>query len=125
MPDTQGGWQAELSTNRLGIGCCGAAKQGVYGLLLGTRTKHPGMGESNKWQIVGHTNPPHPARAWALRIREPIDLSLRNFGPIVFGLFLGVSCPRPSNSQTAHPRWDGPIRVIKVALSTHPLGALA
>ena len=78
MPDTQGGWQAELSTNRLGIGCCGAAKQGVYGLLLGTRTTHPGMGESNKWQIVGHTNPLHPAQAWALRIRGPIDLSLRN-----------------------------------------------
>ena len=78
MPNTQGGWQAELSTNRLGIGCCGAAKQGVYGLLLGTRTKHPGMGESNKWQIVGHTNPPHPARDWAPRIREAIDLSLRN-----------------------------------------------
>ena len=104
MPDTQGGWQAELSTNRLGIGCCGAAKQGVYGLLLGTRTKHPGMGESNKWQIVGHTNLLHPARAWALRIREPIDLSLRNFGPIVLGCFWAFRAPGPQIVK----RWSIP-----------------
>ena len=87
MPDTQGGWQAEPSTNRLGIGCCGAVKQGAYGLLLGTRTKHPGMGESNKWQIVGHTNPLHPARDWAPRIREAIDLSLRNSDQWALGGF--------------------------------------
>ena len=95
MPNTQGGWQAELSTNRLGIGCCGAAKQGVYGLLLGTRTKHPGMGESNKWQIVGHTNPLHPARAWALRIREAIDLSLRKLCQLCLFCFWAFRVPGP------------------------------
>ena len=110
MPDTQGGWQAELSTNRLGIGCCGAAKQGVYGLLLGTRTKHPGMGESNKWQIVGHTNPPHPARAWAPRIMEAIDLSPSNSDPRATWV-LAVSCPRSHiGKPTDIARSDNPIR---------------